>query len=384
MPLTAWKHVSSAGVIADTPAASFQYRYTIAEDGVTPGFLLNGNQISGKWTLEIVDEAGTVYFGQTVELRLMVVTLDFGGVAFYVVFPLDAAGAYRVTTTVPSAVTVLGDPTGIFTVDPETSSSGMGSFSVYATWESPVYQVALPAGARFHVVFHNVGWPTLATPYAPFWTRVGEGSVWTAARSPELGFVWIAEAQGDGIHVTAGGDRRAFDTGAGGFPWAPEAVPLSAPFSAVVGGTGATSPWLLRFPHRKTGWILLWQQGGHLQASASWDNGQSMSWSEPMVALTGYTPLAAEVAPDGSGVYVIAKGQAGMVGALLPLSFSDGALRIVDAIPWNLALDDGTAMPTFSGMGKLCFSGSWAILIVDGGGSTLTYVSSDGLRTWSR
>ena len=60
MPLTAWKHVSSAGVIADTPAASFQYRYTIAEDGVTPGFLLNGNQISGKWTLEIVGEAGTV------------------------------------------------------------------------------------------------------------------------------------------------------------------------------------------------------------------------------------------------------------------------------------------------------------------------------------
>ena len=103
-----------------------------------------------------------------------------------------------------------------------------------------------------------------------------------------------------------------------------------------------------------------------------------------MNVLSGYTPVAARVTPEGSGLLVIASGATGMVGVVLPLSYKGSALGIQDATPWPLSLTDGTALPTISGQAWIDFAGAQVVIATPGGGGLTVYSSSDGGRTWAQ
>ena len=205
--MSAWKHLTSAGVIADTPASAWQYRYSIHEEVTPRGWGLGYQTLTGSWVMQVLD-GGSLLFEQTVSIQVVAVTLNLGGVAFYACFPTNNAGG-NVAITVPSGgVATLGDPAGNLYLEPETSEWGQGSFHLYATWESPIYQMALPAGARVHVVFHNVGWPTIWPVFAPFETRV-QAPAGIAALIDEPGIHRIF-SPGEGARLT---QRASTDQG---------------------------------------------------------------------------------------------------------------------------------------------------------------------------
>lgn len=173
--LTAWRHLTSAGVVADTPAVAWQYRYSIHEQPEVRGLGLGYQTISGSWVMQVLD-GGSLLFEQSVKLELIVVTLNLGGMALYACFPTGSAGGQVKITTPSPPPAHLGDAAGNLYLEPETSTWGQGTIYLYATWESPIYLMDLPEGARFKVVFHNIGWPLIHPVFAPFETRVQKGA----------------------------------------------------------------------------------------------------------------------------------------------------------------------------------------------------------------
>ena len=208
MNLSAWAHPTSAGVIAATPGRAWQYRYSIQETVYVPGPGLGYQTLRGRWDMEVLDAGGAALFAQSVEIAVVAVTLNFGPISFYACFPTNNAGGVVTTTYPDPAPAVLGDPAGNLYLEPETSTWGQGEFYLYATWESPIYQMELPEGARLHVVFHNVGWPTISPVFAPFETRVEQAGT-IAALLDAVGVHRVFRPVGSGLGQWASNDLSA-------------------------------------------------------------------------------------------------------------------------------------------------------------------------------
>ncbi len=208
MNLSAWAHPTSAGVIADTPGRAWQYRYSIHEVVQVAGPGLGYQTRRGRWNMQVLSASGSLLFEQSVEIAVVAVTLNLGAVSFYACFPTNNAGGV-VTTTYPDPTpSLIGDPAGNLYLEPETSTWGQGEFYLYATWESPIYQMDLPEGARLHVVFHNVGWPTISPVYAPFETRIEKAGT-VAALLDAVGIHRVFRPVGAGLGQWASNDLSA-------------------------------------------------------------------------------------------------------------------------------------------------------------------------------
>ncbi len=389
-----WQDTNSQGVIQGTPAPAFQYSYTFLLPINDASWGLGEQQVNGEWHFQLQDGSGNVLFEQDVKVKGLALSM-YGGIGGYT-FLLESIVQ---TTTLPGQTPIIitggadSSPVGlgiIWDAPPmtETPTWGLGAYGMWGLWYSPNYQVSLPAGARVVTVPYNT-LDIFGVKYEAFQFAVKSGSAWAVARSAEHGYLFTAQCVSDGIQIRAGGDRRCFDvmtTGPQAFPWAPTASILAAPIQAKIPASSPASPILLRLPHHRVGWVALWQEGGHTKISTSYENTQDTSWSIPMNVLSGYTPVAAAVTPEGSGILVIAGGTTGMAGVVLPLSFRDTSLGVQDATPWSLSLTDGTALPTVSGQAWLHFAGAQVMLSTTAGtGNGLTiYTSSDGGRTWAQ
>jgi hypothetical protein len=93
------------------------------------------------------------------------------------------------------------------------------------------------------------------------------------------------------------------------------------------------------------------------------------------------------VTPDGSAIFVVAQGGAGLVGAFLNFTVGDSGLSIGDATgdaaPWPLVFADGSAVPVPSGQAWIVYRGGTPVLCADGGNTTLVYPSVD-YRVWTQ
>ena len=382
------------GLIPGTPCADFRYSYQFF---VPVDFTswTDFTQYKVKWDFQVLDKpGGNALWEQVVSFSVTVVEFVGSG------YPFDN-GDFIETTTYSDGTVVKRNGSEVLGSLFSTNEYGQPlpkpywffgiETGVWGIWYSSGGYPAmpaqpLPAGAVWHVKFHNQGMTGLESVFAPIQVATeSQLALWAVARSPEHGYLFSAQCVSDGIQIQAGGDRRSFDsaaTGAAAFPWAPTAAALTAPIQAKIPASGPSSPVLVRLPHHRAGWVLLWQEGGGIKLSASYENAQS--WSAPMNVLSGYTPVAARVTPEGSGLLVIASGATGMVGVVLPLSYKGSALGIQDATPWPLSLTDGTALPTISGQAWIDFAGAQVVIATPGGGGLTVYSSSDGGRTWAQ
>jgi hypothetical protein len=387
-----FRDTNSQGVIQGTPAQAFRYSYTfllpITVGGLSLG--LGEQSVSGEWHFQLQASDGTVLFEQDVKIKGM--ALNLYGLVY--TFLLESITQ---TTTLPGQTPVVitgggsSSPVGLGVIWDEppmtdTPTWGLGDYGMWGLWYSPIYTVPLPAGAKVYTVPYNT-LDAFGVKHEAYQFAVEAGAQWAVARSPEHGYFFTAQCVSDGIQIRAGGDKRSFDTGATGaaaFPWAPGAAALTAPIQAKIPAVGASSPILVRLPHHRVGWLCLWQEGGNLKLAASYENTQGESWSDPMDVLSGYTPVAAAVTPEGGGLLVIASNAGDMVGVVLPLSYKDSVLGVQDATPSPLTLVDGSPLPTISGQAWLNFAGAQVLLSTTSGSGLTIYSSSDGGRTWAQ
>jgi len=382
---TDWRHVNSQGVIADTPATRLQYRFTFHEEVPVLTPLLDGALVRGYWHVQILDSGDAVVFDQEVQVRGLVVTLNLWGVAFYVFLPDDSGT--RVSTRLADGTSppFLGPEEGIWTDDTwENDTWGQGTFYLWATWTSPVYQFYVPGGARFRIVKHTVGIVNLHPAVTCLETRVEAGAAWAALRSPEHGMVWLARPVSEGIEVLAAVDLRAFAAPAPAPGWAPDSAPGPIVLRSILPVAGASRLALVRLGCR-THLALVYQQGASVRISHTWANAQDTptgAWTEPMT-LTSGSLLGVAPAEDGSALYLLVKAGGQVCRAVCPAEFQEGRKVFREAEPEPVAMEDGSAFPPLADqLHSLFVTGSRAVLVASAGQTVQAYLSDDGLRTW--
>jgi hypothetical protein len=340
MLLSEWAHVTSAGVIAATPGRAWQYKYGIQETVYVAGPGLGYQTLRGRWDMQVLAPGGEVLFQQSVEIQVVVVTMNFGAVSFYACFPTNNAGGI-VTTTVPDpAPATLGDPAGNLYLEPETSTWGQGEFYLYATWESPIYQMELPDGAYLHVAFHNVGWPTISPVFAPFQTRVEQAGALAALLDP-VGIHRVFRPVGGRLGQWASND-------------------LSASYWRRSSGLNLSSPAVAKLPDNTL--LLLGQIGAaDWVLRKSYDDGLTWEQEASTVWPTGASNVDLATAADGAVI------STGTVGGVLYCrtsrdNFTTAARIVASSKTFRLTERDGR------------------LVVTDG---ATVYESWDGGRSWS-
>ena len=178
----------------------------------------------------------------------------------------------------------LGDETG--SLDPPMASDYTGSYvHILTDYVSAIYKLAIPAGAKVHIDFHNVGMAMLPWSIEAIQTQVCAGAL-AAVRDPYQGVCWIAEPSGTGVRL-----HSIFDTNQEG------------PFAAMLQGLGSAVA-LIRYPGSTSLGIV--NTSGELWKSLA--EGQTGTWYKVADLVSGVDVLGACISADGGMVYLLGRG----------------------------------------------------------------------------
>lgn len=153
MPLSDWTLVASDGTIPEEllPASIVQYRWVCHHEfPVPPGFGVNGGTYEMEWELGIA--GSTPAFESTDYVKFQCITLQdilFAGmIAFYTYYPTE------LTTTGPEIADTIGGVDPYWADDWPNYGIGLDELYITGWWHSPVYELALAAGATVNVTKH--------------------------------------------------------------------------------------------------------------------------------------------------------------------------------------------------------------------------------------
>jgi hypothetical protein len=373
MAFTEWRSVGSSGVISDTPASAFQYRYYIDHEF---GPFDLAPRLQGEWKVQIVTADGVVLFEQTVTLVYYIVSLVMGGILMLFTWWVDLQNQH-IDTTVPDPVQTLGHESAY--ADPAGGGDIIaGNGHLMFEWYSPVYQVPLPAGCKFKIKFHNVGASALRSSLAVISTRVQTAGGLTGARLMSDGMTRLVRPRpGGGLSWTGACDLRALGASGGAalWPYSETAAPASAQVESIVSSTATAGvPFLL---HEVKPVVVL-QEGSDIAGVVSTDDGTT--WGTVMQLVSGLTMSGACMGPDGGTIYVL-----GMMGGSPAVAVCGIERDPVTAAQILRAVETFTAegLPSLpSGLQFLTMQNGVATLVFDKSGSIEAYTSTDGMRSW--
>jgi|GEM_PF-3151095 len=399
MALTNWRSLTSQGVIADTPAAGFRYRYgadfevylgdspgawaavswsALGAGIPTPG--MHTTSFKGRWRLRVITPAEETIFQQEVELTywfVALLTAMFGGVAFSLF--TWWISAEKITTTVcghelaeGERPATLGGMAEVGFADPASGADYTTDTAYFMTeWTSPIYLFNIPAGSRIKIDFHNIGYSKLASSLAAIQTQV-IAATGAFCRLPGYGMLVGARA-GD----TAGMEAYAWHA-----PWGdpPDLEWGDALWSSGVGSSGGRAVWV---PYVGGGRVaLLWEGLGALLYAESNNLADAEGWEGPTTVLPGHTLLGADRDTDGT-LWILARNADGqVVGYRAARSLNRDLLlrvgpptvcRMADGSPLNLTSADYFEVDH-----------GVAHVVVDRGNRLDYYQGMNGMATWHR
>lgn len=330
MALTEWRSTTSDGVLADTPASGFRYKYgmefalylsqspgamaalawsAIGAGTPTPG--MHTTKIDTTWKVHIEDPNGTTLFAQTVELEFWFVALlmsMMGGVAFstFTWWLNDTAGTIETTVCNgqeleegESPQTLTGAEVGY--ASPAGGADYSTDYAIFMTdWVSPVYYCSLPAGSTFHIDFHNAGYSKLRHSLSSIQTQM-LAATGAFRRLPGYGMMVGARSAGDGM------EAHAWHAPLGEPPDLSWDSPVWS--SALEGGAGRAA-WV---PYPGGGRVaLVWEALGSIRYAESDNLAADTGWEGPVTVLAGHTLLGADRDTDGT-LYLLTKNEDGQV-----------------------------------------------------------------------
>jgi len=397
--LTAWKSLTSQGVIADTPAAGFRYKYAANFEvylgdspggraavawsalgaGIpTPG--LHSTSFKGRWKLRIITPSEETIFEQEVELTYWFVALlmaMFGGVAFSSF--TWWISAENITTTVcghrleeGEKPAILGGAAEVGYADPAGGADYTTDTAYFwSDWISPVYLLNIPAGSRIKIDFHNIGLSGLRSSLAAVQTQV-VAATGAFCRLPGYGMLVGARAGSDGMEAYA---WHA--------PWgAPPDLEWDEPlWSSGVGTSGGRAVWV---PYVGGGRVaLLWEGLGAILYAESDNLADADGWEGPATVLPGHTLLGADRDTDGT-LYILARnGDGQVVGYRASRSLNrEVLLRLSQPTPCMMA--DGSGALSLTSVDYFEVDHGVAHVVVDRGSGLDYYQGMNGLATWHR
>jgi len=398
--LSDWSALTSRGQIADLPAAGFRYRYiqdiTIHLSGTpgagaalawsalglgtpTPG--MHTSRVEGTWKVHIEDPNGATIFAQEVTLEYWFVALIismFGGVGLSMW--TWWLGDEEIVTTVCNGE-ALGEGEAPPTLGVEQGYAAPAGGSDYGTdyaiimteWVSPVYLCPLPAGATFHIDFHNIGLSKLRSSLAAIQTQVLEAAG-AFYRNPGMGMLFGARGAADG-----GMEARAWHAPRG----APPALAWTAgtaAWGASVGDSAGRAVWV---PYPGGGRMaLLWEGYGGLLYVESDNMADAEGWEGPVTVLAGHRLLGADRDTDGV-LYILARNEDGqVVGYRASRSRNrDELLRVGPPVVCMMA--DGTPL-SLSSVDMFQVDNGVAYVVVDRGDRLDYYEGTNGMAIWHR
>jgi len=372
-----WKNLrlNRKGLIADTPAVGFQFRYAV--DLTRDWWECDPPLGQAHYKVEIKAGDGTLLFQQQVSFRYVYVTLVSGPLLLIFTWWLDTNNA-KIETTVPSPVFTLGDEKPYY----ESDNFGdviAGQAHMMFTLYSGVYMVPLPAGSTFDMREMNIGFGLLDAD-GLIQTRVLQGGELTGVRLMQDGMVRLIQPhQGGGLEFLGACDVRAMGAqpdSASAWPYSGSEAPTRAQVESIVTSAGGVTTGLLFYLHEVTP-VVLYQEGAKLRAVRSLDDG--LTWRDLMEIANGVTMVAADVGPDGGTIYIV--GMRGQQAVGLVCSFERDAagqtiLRATDEFP-AVGL---SGLPTSLQMLKIQ-NGVFHLVVSEGGGIRY-WQSVDGMRSW--
>ena len=254
-------------------------------------------------------------------------------------------------------------------------------------WESPIYALQVPGGAKVKFAGHWAGRKELPLNLDIVSTAVCAGDTWCAIYFKETGFWWIADSgSGSGVEVRAGPDLRALAvtvSDAIAAPQNPQPATVQAPYDGKAGTGTCSTPILLRAPGALRP-VLVYTRGDTGYAQDLLGIGEEQ-W-RPAVQITSKPVVASAYDPNGNLVLICASGNTMFVGvsgvskcadsdAFMPQVAEEFAAKLID--------DEGKpqAFPSLAGNRhalEIPRPGRLKLLCNDG----KYYESQDGGRTW--
>lgn len=184
MALTDWKSTQSDGTLPNEfVAAQFQYKRFLHWEADIFSFGIGGREATGTWKIQIKN-GDAVLFEQEVKLTLWLVSLGTIGLQLYTwafrreVITTTKVGGVEITEENPSwSYTLGGTEFSEFGTLIPGGGSGYTDVTAYidAEWQSPVYRMTVPVGAKLDVVMDAWG---LGASTRPEWQfRFQEGAL---------------------------------------------------------------------------------------------------------------------------------------------------------------------------------------------------------------
>lgn len=205
--LSDWQSNSSDGTLPNTEAVGmFQYRHYINWDTIAGASAGLGRTGKGSWHIQIINAGGVVLFEQKVTISITVIFAGFAIIWYY----YDTVGE-KIETSIVGGVTIADGSGWTYTIGSTPASEtgnmvpGGGTEPAYngegiisAFWESPVYKMSVPVGAKLHVITDNWG---LGVQVRPEWQwRFGGGvSGYIDSTFDDFGFLYsVNESESPG------------------------------------------------------------------------------------------------------------------------------------------------------------------------------------------
>lgn len=369
MPLTDWKSVGSDGVIADTPASQFQYRYSVNNLWNYATLQSGGTMYTDRWTVRILDSGDALLFRQEVAVTYLFTYMGSGSMLIFFTWYISSAD---VETTDPEDAEFIGDDEGYATPASGSDYTAAGGRVMY-DWHSPVFQIPLPEGAYFDIEFHTTGQPDLWNPLAAVQTRVASAGGLAGARMSADGMMRVVRPADGGLQFVSSGDPRGFDA-VGPGRWSDAEAPSSPQVEAALADESGDAQ--IFYLHEITP-VVLYDTGSEIRAKQSPDDGRT--WGEAMDVVSGVRMTAADIGPDGGTIYVVGSRDGSPVVVVCSMERDeDGAPVLRASQEWPAAGID--SLPT--GLQFMRIQNGEAHLLVDDSGTLRYYLSTDGLRSW--
>lgn len=398
MALSDWRSLTSQGLIADLPASGFRYRYGmdfVIYLNETPGAMaalawsalgfglptpgLHTIRVPMKWKLHVDDPNGTRLFEQEVRMDLWFVALFasmFGRVAFSLFTWWINEGSDTITTTICDGKTLaegeapptLGAEVGFAL--PAGGADWTGDYATILTeWTSPIYYCSLPAGCKFGISFHNVGYSGLRYSLSSIQSQV-IAATGAFRRLPGYGMMVGARSGSDGM------EAHAWHSPLG----APQPLSWEAPrWTSDVGGAAGRAAWV---PYVGGGRVaLIWEGNAALHYAESDNVADLGGWEGPVTMLPGHSLLGADRDTDGV-LYLLTRNETGAVtGYRVSRSLDrDTLVRVGPPIPC-LMRGTGAAL-SLTSVDSFEVEGGVAHVVVDRGGSIDYYIGLQGMAEW--
>ncbi len=224
---------------------------------------------------------------------------------------------------------------------------------VMTEWMSPVYELAVPAGARVVIDFHNVGLQALSKSVAAIQTQVCAGAI-ACTRDPWQGVSWaVLPESGDQVV------RSIHDNG------------TTAPFTGSLPSDLGTAH-LVRYPHT-TRLGLICDVDGDIRYTESFAEGQEGTWTAMATIIENVDLLNWCLGEDGGTHYLLVR-EAGVMKMLHAMANGDGTYTVVDKGAVSGITEPGSYMQ--QQFGSLHIVG-------ETDGNVVHYVSADGGVTWA-